>query len=168
MRSHWSRRKPPCLQSSEHRRFLSPETSAFCNSYWATCWAASLFPLLFLPQYFRGELFTAYELMQRRFGPNIRKFTAGLFLLLRALAEGVRVFAVSIVISIVLGTGEVASIALIVGLTLIYTFEGGMTAVIWTDVVQMILYVGGAVASLFLILHLIPGGWAHVSGVAGS
>ena len=116
--------------------------------------------VLFLPQYFRGELFTAYELMQRRFGPNIRKFTAGLFLVLRALAEGVRVFAVSIVISIVLGTGEVASIALIVGLTLIYTFEGGMTAVIWTDVVQMILYVGGAVASLFLILHLIPGGWA--------
>jgi SSS family transporter len=105
--------------------------------------------------------------MQRRFGPNIRKFTAGLFLLLRALAEGVRVFAVSIVISIVLGTGEVASIALIVGLTLIYTFEGGMTAVIWTDVVQMILYVGGAVASLFLILHMIPGGWAHVSGIAG-
>jgi solute:Na+ symporter, SSS family len=122
--------------------------------------------VLFLPQYFRGELFTAYELMQRRFGPHIRKFTAGLFLLLRALAEGVRVFAVSIVISIVLGTGEVASIALIVGLTLIYTFEGGMTAVIWTDVVQMILYVAGAVASLFLILQLIPGGWTHVSAIA--
>ncbi|MGI8961081.1 MAG: sodium:solute symporter family transporter, partial [Bryobacteraceae bacterium] len=85
--------------------------------------------ILFLPQYFRGEMFTAYELMQRRFGPNVRKFTAGTFLLLRALAEGVRVFAVSIVISIILGTGEVASIALIVCLTLFYTFKGGMTAV---------------------------------------
>src|SRR5436309_8673701 len=50
--------------------------------------------ILFLPQYFRGELFTAYELMGRRFGPKVRKFTAGTFLLLRALAEGVRVFAV--------------------------------------------------------------------------
>ncbi len=118
--------------------------------------------ILFLPQYFRGEMYTAYELMQRRFGPHVRKFTAGTFLLLRALAEGVRVFAVSIVISVVLGTGEMASIAVIVGLTLFYTFEGGMTAVIWTDVVQMILYVAGALASFFLILHLIPGGWPHV------
>jgi SSS family transporter len=118
--------------------------------------------ILFLPLYFRGEMFTAYELMQRRFGQRIRKFTAGIFLILRALAEGVRVFAISIVISIVLGTGEVVSILVIVCLTLFYTFEGGMTAVIWTDVVQMFLYVAGALASFFLMLHLIPGGWPHV------
>lgn len=122
--------------------------------------------VLFLPHYFRGELFTAYELMQRRFGSRIRKLTAGLFLFLRALAEGVRVFAISIVISIVLGTGESISIVVIVCLTLFYTFEGGMTAVIWTDVVQMILYVGGAVLSLFIILGRIPGGWEHVWAVA--
>jgi len=117
---------------------------------------------LFLPQYFRGEMFTAYELMQRRFGKRIRKFTAGIFLVLRALAEGVRVFAVSTVVSIVLGTGELLSIFMIVCLTLFYTFEGGMTAVIWTDVVQMFLYVGGALASFFLMLHMIHGGWPHV------
>lgn len=122
--------------------------------------------VLLLPQYFRGEMFTAYELMERRFGPQVRKFTAATFLVLRALAEGVRVFAVSIVISIILGTGEVASIAVIVALTLFYTFEGGMTAVIWTDVVQMILYIGGALASFFLILHLIPGGWTQVAAMA--
>ena len=122
--------------------------------------------VLLLPQYFRGEMFTAYELMERRFGPHVRKFTAGTFLVLRALAEGVRVFAVSIVISIILRTGEVVSIAAIVALTLFYTFEGGMTAVIWTDVVQMILYIGGALASFFLILHLTPGGWPHAMALA--
>lgn len=121
---------------------------------------------LFLPQYFRGEMFTAYELMQRRFGSRIRRLTAGTFLILRALAEGVRVFAISIVISIILGTGEITSIALIVCLTLFYTFEGGMSAVIWTDVVQMFLYVGGAILSLFVILHQVQGGWAHVMDVA--
>jgi len=121
---------------------------------------------LLLPHYFRGELYTAYELMQIRFGGRIRKLTAGTFLVIRALAEGVRVFAISIVISIVLGTGEIVSIFLIVGLTLLYTFEGGMTAVIWTDVVQMFLYVCGAVVSLWVILHQVPGGWAHVSAVA--
>src|SRR5579859_7362437 len=122
--------------------------------------------VLFLPHYFRGEMFTAYELMRRRFGERIRKLTASIFLVTRALAEGVRVFAISLVISIVLGTGEIASIVLIVVLTLFYTFEGGMTAVIWTDVVQMSLYVAGAVLSFFVILGKIPGGWEHVAAVA--
>jgi solute:Na+ symporter, SSS family len=122
--------------------------------------------VLFLPAYFRGELFTAYELMRSRFGDRVRRLTAAIFLVLRTLAEGVRVFAISLVISIVLGTGEVASIAVIVCLTLFYTYEGGMTAVIWTDVVQMILYVAGALLSLYLMLHRISGGWAHVAAVA--
>jgi len=123
---------------------------------------------LFLPQYFRGEMFTAYELMRRRFGERIRKLTAGTFLLLRALAEGVRVFAVSIIVAVVLGTGQLVSILVIVCLTLFYTFEGGMTAVIWTDVVQMFLYVVGAAVSFWVILHQIPGGWGHVSAVAAA
>jgi len=123
---------------------------------------------LFLPHYFRGEMFTAYELIDRRFGRRLRKLTAATFLLIRSLAEGVRVFAISIVISVVLGTGEVASIIVIVCLTLIYTFEGGMTAVIWTDVVQMFLYVFGAGLSFFVILRHIPGGWDHVLGTAAA
>jgi len=126
-----------------------------------------LISTLFLPQYFRGEMYTAYELMRRRFGERIRRLTAGTFLLLRTLAEGVRVFAISIIVSIVLGTGEVVSIFVIVCLTLFYTFEGGLTAVIWTDVVQMCLYVGGAILSFFVILGQIPGGWEHVSEVIG-
>jgi solute:Na+ symporter, SSS family len=121
---------------------------------------------IFLPAYFRGEMYTAYELMSVRFGPRIRKLTAGTFLILRALAEGVRVFAISIVISIVLGTGEMTSIVVIMLLTLVYTYEGGMTAVIWTDVVQMILYVLGAGASLYALLDQIPGGWDHVVATA--
>ena len=122
---------------------------------------------LFLPAYFRGEMFTAYELMRVRFGERTRRVTAALFLVLRAFAEGVRVFAVSIVISVVLGWGETASIVIIVCMTLFYTYEGGMTAVIWTDVVQMVLYVAGAIVSLVLLLQQIPGGWEHVASVAG-
>jgi SSS family transporter len=123
---------------------------------------------LFLPAYFRGEMFTAYELMRRRFGQGIRRFTAGTFLLLRGLAEGVRVVAIAIVVAIILGTGEKTSILAIVCLTLFYTYEGGMTAVIWTDVIQMFLYVAGAVVSFFAILHQIPGGWQEVTAVAGA
>ena len=119
-----------------------------------------------LPQYFRGELYTAYQLIERRFGPELRTVTAGLFLLTRAAAEGVRVYAVSILVSIALGTGEVTSIAIITLLTLIYTFEGGLAAVIWTDVVQTFIYVGGTLVGLFTILHLVPGGWGSVQAIA--
>ncbi len=121
-----------------------------------------------LPHYFRGELYTAYELIERRFGRRLRSLTAGLFLLTRAAAEGVRIYAVSIVVAIALGTGEIASIAIITVLTLVYTFEGGLAAVIWTDVVQTVIYVGGTVVGVFTILHLVPGGWdaIHLTAAA--
>ena len=110
-----------------------------------------------LPHYFRGELFTAYQLIERRFGTRLRSLTAGLFLLTRAAAEGVRVFAVAIVVGIalgpLLGTGgelqrDVISIGIVTLLTLLYTFEGGMAAVIWTDVVQMVIYVTGTLVGV--------------------
>jgi SSS family transporter len=123
---------------------------------------------LFLPQYFHGQLFTAYALMQRRFGTRVRRVTAGIFLLTRSLAEGVRVFAISIVISIILHTAGGASIVVIVLLTLFYTFEGGMTAVIWTDVIQMGMYVAGAAISYFILVGQIPGGLSHALAVAGA
>src|SRR5437879_6552240 len=119
-----------------------------------------------LPDYFRGDLYTAYELIERRFGRGLRSLTAGLFLVTRAAAEGVRVYAVSIVVAIALGTGEIASIAIITALTLIYTFEGGLAAVIWTDVVQTVIYIGGTLVGLFTILHLVPGGWPAIHSLA--
>jgi SSS family transporter len=124
--------------------------------------------LVLLPHYFKGDLYTAYELIEKRFGPHLRTLTSGLFLLTRAAAEGVRVYAVSIVVSIALGTGEVASIAIITLLTLIYTFEGGLAAVIWTDVVQTAIYVGGTLLGIVTIVHFVPGGWSHIHQVAAA
>jgi solute:Na+ symporter, SSS family len=131
--------------------------------------------VLLIPHYFRGELVTAYQLIERRFGQKLRTLTAGLFLITRAAAEGVRVFAVAIVVGIALspllgGLGDfgrdVAAIGIVTLLTLIYTFEGGMAAVIWTDVVQLAVYVTGTLVGFFTILHLVPGGWHTVHGVA--
>jgi SSS family solute:Na+ symporter len=130
---------------------------------------------VFIPQYFRGELVTAYQLMERRFGPRLRTLTAGMFLLTRAAAEGVRVFAVALVVRIALGNllsglGEfgrdLCAIAIVTLLTLIYTFEGGMAAVIWTDVVQLTIYVAGTVVGFFTILDLVPGGWQTMHTMA--
>jgi SSS family transporter len=133
--------------------------------------------LLLIPQYFRGELLTAYQLIERRFGQKLRSLTAGLFLITRAAAEGVRVFAVAIVVAIAMGPllsgfsdsgRDIAAIAIVTVLTLIYTFKGGMAAVIWTDVVQLAVYVAGTLVGLFTILHLVPGGWHTVHAIAAS
>src|SRR5438067_4203831 len=130
--------------------------------------ARIIISIIFIPAYFRGEMFTAYQLIERRFGPRLRSLAAGLFLLTRAAAEGVRIFAVSIVIGIAIGTGEIASIAIITLLTLIYTFEGGMAAVIWTDVVQMAIYIGGTLVGFVTLIHLVPGGWPTIHTTAAS
>jgi SSS family transporter len=133
--------------------------------------------LLLIPHYFRGDLVTAYQLIERRFGQGLRSLTAGLFLITRAAAEGVRVFAVAIVVGIALSSvlsgfsdfgRDVASIAIVTILTLLYTFKGGMAAVIWTDVVQLAVYIAGTVVGFFTILHLVPGGWHTVESVAAA
>jgi SSS family transporter len=124
--------------------------------------------LIFLPKYFQGAMLTAYQLIDQRFGPTLHKVTAGLFLLTRAAAEGVRVFAVSIVVGIAIGTRDVLSIAIISALTLLYTFEGGMAAVIWTDVVQMVIYIGGTLVAIYTLGAHIPGGWGQIHSVAAA
>jgi SSS family transporter len=123
---------------------------------------------IFLPRYFAGNMLTAYQLIDQRFGPALHKVTAGLFLLTRAAAEGVRVFAVSIVVGIAIGTRDVLSIAIISALTLLYTFEGGMAAVIWTDVVQMTIYVGGTIVAILTLGSHVSGGWSEIHTVASA
>jgi SSS family transporter len=124
--------------------------------------------LIFLPQYFQGRMLTAYQLIDQRFGHTLHKVTAGLFLLTRAAAEGVRVFAVSIVVGIAIGTRDVLSIGIITALTLLYTFEGGMAAVIWTDVVQMSIYIGGTLVAIYTLGAHVPGGWSQIHDVAAA
>ena len=125
-----------------------------------------LIVLLLLPGYFRGEFFTAYALIEKRFGPRMRAVAASTFLVTRAVAEGVRVSAIALVVSVVLGTSERLAVVIVIALTILYTFEGGMKAVIWTDVAQLLLYLTGSAVTLAFLLHAIPGGWSEVTRAA--
>src|SRR5499425_3263312 len=127
-----------------------------------------LIVVLLLPGYFRGEFFTAYALVEKRFGARMRAVAASTFLVTRAVAEGVRVSAIALVVSVVLGTSERAAVVLVIALTVLYTFEGGMKAIIWTDVVQLLIYLTGSTVTLFVLLHRIPGGWGEVTQVAAA
>lgn len=124
--------------------------------------------VVLIPQYFQGEFYTAYQLLEKRFGEKMRRAAAVVFMGTRALAEGVRISAIGKVVSVAFGTGERLSIGIVAVLTLFYTFEGGMRAVIWTDVIQFCLYLSGSVAAFFLLLHKIPGGWTGVTHAAAA
>ena len=126
----------------------------------------ALITIIFLPGYFRGEYLTAYALIEKRFGAKMRAVAALTFLGTRALAEGVRVSAIALVVSVTLGTSERLAVFIVIALTILYTFEGGMKAVIWTDVAQFLLYLTGSLFTLGLLLHRIPGGWNEVAQVA--
>src|SRR5579859_3373131 len=127
-----------------------------------------LIVLLLLPGYFRGEFFTAYALIEKRFGEKMRAVAASTFLITRAIAEGVRVSAIALVISVVLGTSEKFAVVLVIALTILYTLEGGMKAVIWTDVAQLMIYLTGSALTLIVLLHRIPGGWTEVTQTAAA
>ena len=118
--------------------------------------------LLFIPAYFRGDLFTSYELLQRRLGSRVKVLSALIFLVTRSLADGIRLFATALVISVVTDV-PVTWVVIVLGAAMIvYTVRGGVSAVIWTDVVQMFVYIAGAAAVAYSLLQRISGGWPTV------
>lgn len=121
----------------------------------------------FLPKYYAGKLNTAYTFLENRFGASMRNAASSIFMITRLLADGVRLFATAIPLAIILrlggaftGWGDlelyVLSIAVITGITLIYTFFGGIKAVVWMDFVQMIVYISGALFALIVLLGNLP------------
>ncbi|MFA5907510.1 MAG: sodium:solute symporter [Vicinamibacterales bacterium] len=121
-----------------------------------------LVSILFIPAYFRRELFTSYELLQRRFGTKVKTLAAVIFLITRSLADGIRLFTTALVISIVTQVPVTWVVLLLGAAMIVYTMRGGVSAVIWTDVVQMFVYLAGAIAVAVALLNRIDGGWAEV------
>ena len=127
-----------------------------------------LVSVLFLPAYFRGELFTSYELLQRRFGTRVKTLSAVIFLGTRSLADGIRLFTTALVIAVVTQV-PVTWVVIVLGAAMIvYTMRGGVSAVIWTDVVQMFIYIAGASIVAIALLNRINGGWDEVVRVGSA
>jgi SSS family transporter len=144
--------------------------------------------VLFIPAYFKGQLLTVYQLLGERFGAGVKRLASSVFLLTRSLADGFRLFSTGLVLAAVLRVSPdaeamarrfvpgldptytilIASVLIISIATMIYTFHGGMTAVIWTDVIQLVIYLVGAVAAAAILLDLIPGGWTEVRSAAAA
>jgi solute:Na+ symporter, SSS family len=114
---------------------------------------------LLLPAYYEGELTTAYALLERRFGVGARRFTSAIFMITRLLGDSVRLALTAVPLQLITGWSYPLSIAVMALLTLIYTYVGGIKAVIWVDALQFGLYVLGALAAMIALQRLTPGGW---------
>jgi len=127
-----------------------------------------------LPRYFQGELVTAYALLERRFGLATRRFTSIVFMVTRALADSVRIFATAIPIALIVESvipkRQAMPIAvLVLGLlTVVYTYKGGMKAVVWTELLQASIYLVGGTAAIVLLAKVVPGGWHHIISTAAA
>jgi SSS family transporter len=127
-----------------------------------------------LPRYFDGELVTAYALLEKRFGSGTRRFTSVVFMVTRAMADSVRVFASAIPIALIIGPSVPrafvmpAAILVLGALTIVYTYRGGMRAVVWTELVQAGVYVTGGLSAVILLGRAVPGGWGHILESAGA
>ena len=148
--------------------------------------ARVLVALVLLPAFFRTELLTVHQLLTARFGGAAGRAAAALFLATRSLSDGLRLFATGLVLAAALATvpaaGRLAgalapaadgptvllaaAIVIVAAATLLYTLLGGMLAVVWTDVAQTIVYLGGALLAGAILLAEIPGGWAEVAARA--
>ncbi len=132
---------------------------------------------LLLPAYYKGKLTTAYQFLGIRFGRKIRNFASIVFMLTRLAADGVRLFTTAIPLAVILKGSEqfanwtdaqiyIISIVIVTAITFMYTFIGGVRAVIWMDVVQMFIYIGGAIAAMIVLGMKIDGGIQHVLNFA--
>ena len=123
--------------------------------------------LLFIPAYFRRNLLTIYELLRSRFGGSVRSLAASLFIVMRTIADGVRLLLTSVVMSSVvhaflpgsdMTTAAAVSVVCIGGVMLLFTTVGGMEAVVWTEIVHVGVYIVGAAAAIVILTHSIDGG----------
>lgn len=123
--------------------------------------------LIFIPLYFRGELLTVYQLLDRRFGQRTKMLAATLFVVMRNIADGIRLLLTAIVLAAVYTAFApttsadaviVGSILVLGSVMIIFTYFGGMEAVIWIEVVQLGIYLFGALAAALVLVGQIDGG----------
>jgi solute:Na+ symporter, SSS family len=111
-----------------------------------------------LPQYLKGELLSAYQLLRQRFNAAVQRTASGIFLATRIVADGLRLYLAGLLLQQFTGWDGQTAVLVMGVATIFYTYLGGMQAVIWTDLIQFVIYLAGAAVAAAYILRLIPGG----------
>ncbi len=118
--------------------------------------------VLLLPGYFRGEMLSGYQVLEKRFGLATRRLASLVFLVMRNLADGLRLLLSALALHIAINLNVLECIVVMTVVTAIYACAGGVRSVVWNDCIQFAVYMGGAFATLWVIAHLLPNGWAQI------
>lgn len=140
----------------------------FVQFYFGLPLAMIILSVTLVPFLYRAKVYTAYEYLERRFDTKTRALTAFLFLCSRALGVGVIISAPAVIFSVVFGWSLPLTVALIGGPTVLYTMFGGVQAVAWADVKQMVLIVCGLLAIVVVLITGLPVGLGDALTIAGS
>ena len=133
--------------------------------------------IVFMPAYFKGSLVTVYELLQDRFGARVKALAASLFVIMRTIADGIRLLLTAIVLGAVYRafspganvTSVIELSVVIIGVVMIvFTFYGGMEAVVWIEVAQLGIYIAGALGAAIVIAMKTPGGFASAVAIGSA
>jgi SSS family transporter len=122
--------------------------------------------VVLLPQYFKGEILSAYQVLRQRFDPRVQRTASGLFLLTRSVADGLRLYLTALLLHLFTGWSEVQAVLVLAAITALYTYMGGMHAVMWTDLIQFSVKIGGALVGAACVLAWSPDGWAGIAQAA--
>ncbi len=147
---------------------IPPGNLTFLQLAFGYCIGRGLIAWLLLPQYLRGDLFSAYQVLRQRFDAAVQRTASAVFLITRTVVDGLRLCLTALLIQHFTGWDICVSIMALGAVTLVYTYLGGIEAVIWTDLVQFVVYVAGALVAAAFILHLLPGGFAEFVQVGTS
>src|SRR3954468_22330541 len=139
-----------------------PDGMRFLQLAMGYCVGRVIIVRVLLPLYFQGKLFTAYQVLERRFGGLTKRAASLLFLVTRNLGDGLRLFLTAIVLQRLAGWDFVTSVIVMGLITIFYTFFGGMRSVVWNDCIQFVVYGVGGIAAVFVLAAQIPGGWNEI------
>ena len=141
----------------------------FLQLVFGYCIARVIISIVFMPWYFRGELVTVYELLHSRFGPSVRALAASLFVIMRTIADGVRLLLTAFVLAALLKSVGIANSIIALGVVMIvFTLIGGIEAIVWIEVVQFVIYIGGAIAAAWVLLDHVGLDAALAAGAAAN
>jgi len=144
----------PAISFGGNMTFIQLAFGYFC--------ARVIVSFVFLPTYFNNDFYTPYSLLNREIGTHTRRLSSAVFMVTRLLADGVRLFATAIPLSLVSGLSYTESIAIVTVVTLLYTLLGGLKAVVWLDALQLVVYIFGGLLTVYLISNHLPDGFAGI------
>ena len=127
-----------------------------------------LMVFVLLKEYYEENVYSPYEFIQNRLGVKVSQLSRAFFMVGATMSQGVRLLGTALVLSVITGQDTLVCIAIITGFAVIWSYMGGITTVVWTDAIQFVVFIFGALFALYFAIGDIPGGWSEMMAICRS